>query len=201
MERYKITQSLLSAWQYMYKAGGDTESMNTFLSTLKREKEETTEAMQKGIDFENEVYQLAKDPHQSGSFRRGAVELAHILKGAQIQVKCQRGLELDGMNFLVYGILDGLKEGVIYDVKYKTKSFGSIDLPGAYFDSPQHPTYFYLVPEARRFSYLVSDGEDVYIENYTPEETRPIEELISQFKTFLYSTGLIATYKEFWAVK
>ena len=57
MERYLMTQSLLSSWLYTFNAPEEygEEAMNDFLSALNREKKETTEAMQNGIDFENLV--------------------------------------------------------------------------------------------------------------------------------------------------
>ena len=87
-----------------------------------------------------------------------------------------------------------------FDIKFKNKSFGSLDLPGNYLDSAQHPFYFYLVPEARRFLYLVSDGSDIYIEQYTPEESRDAYDVIAEFVDFLQSSNLMETYKEHWAL-
>lgn len=61
MERYLITQSLLSSWAYIFNAyeGYEEDAMESFLSTLRREPSEPTEAMLDGIDFENAVYRLA----------------------------------------------------------------------------------------------------------------------------------------------
>lgn len=177
--------------------------MASFLSTLRREPSETTEAMQNGIEFENAVYAEAsgqlRPPH--AKWERGIREVAAFLKGAQFQVRVQREIQIAGMTFLVYGILDALCAGTIYDVKFKNKSFGSLDLAGEYFDSPQHPFYFYLVPEARLFRYLVSDGQDIYIEQYTPDDTADAGELIAEFVEFLNVTGLMETYKHYWTAR
>ena len=105
------------------------------------------------------------------------------------------------MTFLVYGVLDALQAGIISDVKFKNKSFGSLDLAGEYFDSPQHPFYFFMVPEARLFRYLVSDGTDLYIEQYTPDETPDAGELIAEFVDFLNVSGHMETYKKYWAAR
>lgn len=205
MARYLITQSLLSAWGYVHSCyeGCEEDAMASFLSTLRREPSETTEAMQNGIEFENAVYAEAsgqlRPPH--AKWERGIREVAAFLKGAQFQVRVQREIQIAGMTFLVYGVLDALCAGTIYDVKFKNKSFGSLDLAGEYFDSPQHPFYFYLVPEAKLFRYLVSDGTDLYIEQYTPEETQSVESLITSFVDFLNSSGLMAEYKEHWRAK
>lgn len=202
MARYLITQSLLSAWNYVHSCyeGCEEDAMAAFLSTLRREETEQTEAMLNGIEFENAVYAEAsgqlRPPHPKWEY--GITTVAELMKGAQFQVRVQREIEVAGMTFLVYGILDGLRAGTIFDVKFKSKSFGSLDLAGDYFDSPQHPFYFYMVPEAREFLYLVSDGNDLYIERYTPEESVTAESLILEFLQFLEAANLLDVYKAHW---
>ena len=202
MARYLITQSLLSAWNYVHSCyeGCEEDAMASFLATLRREETEQTEAMLNGIEFENAVYAEASDqlrpPHPKWEY--GITTIAELMKGAQFQVRVQREIEVAGMTFLVYGILDGLRAGTIFDVKFKNKSFGSLDLAGDYFDSPQHPFYFYMVPEAREFLYLVSDGNDLYIERYTPEESVTAESLILEFLQFLEAANLLDVYKAHW---
>lgn len=202
MERYLITQSLLSAWAYTFDCyeGGEEDAMADFLATLNREKREPSEAMLNGIAFENAVY-----AHASGAARflpkgweNGVRQVAEIIQGAPVQVKAQKEITVDGMTFLVFGILDALKAGTIYDVKFVNKKFGGLELAGKYLDSAQHPAYFYLVPEATEFKYLVSDGEDIYIETYRREDTRPIGEIISQFVASLRDMGLFDLYREKW---
>lgn len=142
MERYLITQTLLSSWAYVFNCRDECaeDAMADFLRTLNREKTEPTEAMLDGIAFENEVYKaasgIARQPHEK--WERGIQAVATALRGAQTQVKAQRDMDAHGMKFLVYGILDGLRAGVIFDVKKKSKSFGSLDLAGDYLDSAQH---------------------------------------------------------------
>ena len=177
--------------------------MASFLSALRREPSEMNEAIENGIEFENEIYAMAsgqlRPPHPK--WERGICQIASLLAGAQFQVRVQREIKIDGMTFLVYGILDALQAGTIYDIKFKNRSFGSLDLAGDYLDSPQHPFYFYLVPEALRFRYLVSDGQDLYIEEYRPEDTKDAGELIREFIAFLKAADLLDTYKQFWAAR
>lgn len=202
MARFFITQSLLSAWNYVHTCyeGCEEDAMASFLSTLHREETEQTEAMLNGIEFENAVYAEAsgqvRPPHPK--WECGITTIASLMKGAQFQVRVQREIQVAGMTFLVYGILDGLRAGTIFDVKFKNKSFGSLDLAGGYFDSPQHPFYFYMVPEAHEFLYLVSDGNDLYIERYTPEESVKAESLILEFLQFLEASNLLDVYKAHW---
>lgn len=209
MARYLITQSLLSSWLYIYDCfdGYEDSAMDAFLHTLRREPEELDDEqrqrIQNGIEFENEVYSQAagecRAPHPK--WESGICEIADLLKGAQFQVKVYREIEVAGITFLVYGILDALREAVISDVKFKNKSFGSLDLAGDYLNSPQHPLYFYLVPEARLFRYLVSDGQDVYIEQYEPGDCPSAAELILQFVQFLTANNLLDTYLQNWQAR
>ena len=224
MERYLMTQSLLSSWLYTFNAPDDyeEEAFNDFLSTLKREPHETTEAMQNGIDFENLVTAIlngtptakqrdkvwGKDefkekivPVAEHKWYAGASKVADVLKGAQLQVKAMRNTFILGNNLLLYGILDGLKAGVIYDIKFLNKGMGGAELAGKYLESPQHPMYFEIVPAAYEFQYLVSDGTDLYIETYSREDTPPIDAEIENFFCWLDAAGYMPIYKEKWVAK
>lgn len=224
MARYLITQSLLSSWNYTFDCfeGYEDEAREEFMQTLRREKGEQSEAMLKGIVFENLCYSIANgsfhptteqsfpcNPNSGEPMERqvypfgyqGACKVAEFIKGAPVQVKAQREISVNGMDFLVYGILDALKAGTIYDVKFKNKSFGSLDLAGSYMDSPQHPAYFYIVPEASEFKYLVSDGSDIYTETYRREDTPFIGDIIGEFIDSLANWGLLDLYKEKWLTK
>lgn len=202
MPRYLITQSLLSAWNYMFDCyeGYEEEARESFLCTLNREKVEPTEAMMNGIEFENEVYAAAhnclRNPHPE--WENGIQKVAQIIENAPNQIKVSRHLTVNGCEILLFGILDALKAGTIYDVKFSNKGFGSIDCAGKYLNSPQHPAYLYMVPEAERFTYLLSDGEDVYTETYTRDIIVPIENTIADFLAWLSNNNLIETYKHKW---
>ena len=208
MPRYEITKSLIESWYYVQDCweGGEEDAMNAFMATLRGEKEELTEEqmqnIQNGFDFEKLVTDLAtgKSVPEDAKWYHAASEFAQLLKGAQFQVRIHKPITVRGIPFEIHGVLDALREGTIFDFKFKNKSFGSLDLPGSYLDSAQHPFYFYLVPEARRFLYLVSDGTDVYIEQYTPEDSRDAYDVIAEFVDFLQSAGLMDLYKEHWAV-
>lgn len=227
MPRYKITQSLISAWNYVHNCweGQEDAAMESFLTALRGEEEELTpeqmQNIQNGFDFEKLVTDIATgafhpqyvfdgmtDPETCEEtcreiypkWYRPAAEFGALLRGAQFQVRIRRPITVRGMEFEIHGVLDALKEGVIYDIKFKNKSFGSSDIAGDWLDSPQHPFYFYLVPEARKFLYLVSDGNDIYIEQYLPEETRKAADIISEFVDFLETAGLMDVYKANWKV-
>lgn len=208
---YLITQSLISAWAYMFDCfeGKEEEARAEFERVLRREKGKPTKAMQAGITFEEAVYaEAAALPHPPTKWEHGVKTVASIIRGAAVQVKLSRTIKVDGEKYLVYGILDALKAGIIYDVKFRTKSIcpesdalGNYDIYGKYLNSPQHPFYFYLVPEAQKFSYLVSDGEDIYIESYYPSECRSAKEIIHEFTHSIIELGYWDTYKEKWRAK
>lgn len=183
--------------------GGKDGAYQDFLRTLKREKGEPTEAMLNGIAFEHECYNVAAglDNISGSKWEPGIRAVAEIIKGAPTQIKAQRELTVDGVEYLVYGILDAMKAGVIYDVKFVNKSFGSADLVGKYLDSAQHAAYLYIVPEARRFEYLVSDGKDLYVEGYDREDVPHIGGIIREFKRSVENMGLGEIYKETWVAK
>ena len=231
MASYLITQSLLSSWLYIFNCyeGCEDDAIEAFLRQLRREPEDLNEEQQKNIqngrDFEALVTDIAtgrfvpefetdgttnKSSYGDGELMgyekypkwfRAASEIASLLKGAQFQVRAKREITVEGFTFLVYGILDALCAGTIYDIKFKNKSFSSIDLAGSYLESPQHPLYFYIVPEARQFRYLVSDGQDIYIEQYEPEDCIRADELILQFIQFLKANDLLDTYLQNWQAR
>lgn len=202
--RTLITQSLLSSWLYTFNCteGYEEEANDDFLRTLRREPGEQTDAMRDGIMFEKGVYALAGDPKSMAAlpaWKEASSKIADIIRGGQIQVKVQRDIAIDGDDYLLYGVLDAMKAGIIYDVKFSSKGFGAAELAGKYLESPQHPAYMYCVPEALAFKYLVSDGNELYIETYTRKTTPDIGGIIHNFRNDLRARGLDDIYTEKWA--
>lgn len=203
MARYLMTHSLLSAWQYAMSedpyadATTEKDPMEDFMKVLRREPREATEAMQNGLDFEALCYRLARGINETTNkddkWYDAACQIADVIRGGTIQYKAKTDLRVSGTNILLFGVLDVLKAGTIYDVKF-SKGYDR----GKYFDSTQHPAYFQLIPEARKFTYLVSNGSAVYTETYRREETRSIEPVISDFLLWLQGSRLMDTYKERW---
>lgn len=199
MTRYLLTHSLLSAWLYAMKenpyadATNEQDPMEDFLRTLRREPSEPNEAMQRGIDFEAMVTDLVADKYVSGAWYPCAKEVADIVRGGVLQLVAQKTVVIDGCPLLLYGRLDALKGGTIYDIKFS----GSYDV-GKYLTSSQHPMYFELVPEARQFEYLISNGSSVWRETYTRDETQSVIWLAADFLRWLRATGNYETYQEKW---
>ena len=202
-----ITQSLLSSWLYTYNCaeGYEEDADADFLRTLRREPmEEPSEAITNGIAFENGVYALVKNPNDITvypAWKQASSRIADIIRGGQIQVKVQRDIEVDGELYLLYGICDAVKAGIIYDVKYSSKGFGSAEMAGKYLESPQHPAYLYCLPDALKFVYLCSDGNELYTEAYTRRQTPFIGDTIRNFRREIRLRGLEEIYLEKWGAK
>lgn len=198
---YLITHSLLSSWLCAMK-DNPYEDMTTerdnyaeFLKSLRREPTETTEAMQNGIDFEDLVTAIIdQDYDESHKWVEAASKVANIVRGGKLQYKAKKPVEVSGEKFLLYGRLDALKAGEVMDIKF-SKSYDR----GKYITSTQHPTYLELIPEAEKFTYVISNGNDVWTETYRREETPSIFPIIEDFVAYLKSSGLWEVYTQHWA--
>lgn len=190
--KYHLTQSLLSDFQRVFTAEDGYEA---FLKSLYRQKKPMTEAMADGIEFEHCVNSVLDGAHipENHKWYKPVVELAEYLEGSQKQVTIKRDIIVNEACFELYGVLDFLRSGIIYDTKFSKHYYLN-----KYLLSPQHPMYFYLVPEAREFQYLISDGKFIYKEIYRPYETTPIEVTISQFMVFLDRNHLLEPYVSLW---
>lgn len=205
MARCLITHSLLSSWLYAISADPyedattERDRYAEFLDVLNRVPSPVTEAMQNGMDFEDLVTVTAEHgsiPYGYGNEKwyDAAAKVAGIVRGGQFQFKAKKPVSVRGTEFLLYGRLDVLKAGIIYDIKF-SKGYER----GKYFGSTQHPMYMELIPEAQEFTYLVSNGSDVWTETYSREETRSILPVIADFSEWLRSAGLFPVYEEKWA--
>lgn len=190
-----MTQSLLSAWKWQYKAFDPEAAHLDFMRVLRREKGRPNQAMLDGIRFENMVtaYCHGEEPPAEHEWLDGIHGVGNLVKGCQFQVPAYRDMTVDGIPFLLYGRLDGLRAGTIFDLKF-SRGYSV----GKYVDSPQHPMYFACVPEAKRFDYVVYTGRDVCVETYFPGEVVPIEAIIRDFVRYLESAGLDRLYCEKW---
>ena len=221
---YLMTHSLLSSWlrsmkDNPYEEGDDPEketALEEFMHVLRREKTPTTPAMQNGIDFEDlvtailtgkekanyhttskdgtqtlKVYDVAEHP-----WHEAASKVANIVAGSQLQYVARKTKVIDGMEFLLYGRLDALKEGRVFDIKFS----GSYER-GKFWDSTQHPMYYSLIPEMVNFTYVISNGYDVWTEMYWWDEIPRIEPIIVDFLRWLREMNLMETYKEYWGAK
>ena len=166
MTKYLITPTLLNSFQYYiqdeYKSPADSRA--DFLKTLSRERFEPNEAMQKGIDFENEIKTIADKfielKIEDYEAKSNLFKIADIVKGGLWQQTCKKDLTIGNQEFLLYGKCDVVKRNTIYDIKY-TSNYEV----GKFLDSAQHLIYLYCL-DLPKFQYLVSDGEEYWVEDY-----------------------------------
>lgn len=192
MTRVRITQSLLSAWEWSFKKDDGYED---FLRTLNREKKQPTAAMRDGIRFENVLNSVLNgeqipDDHE---WKFPITEMARELDGSQQQVSIFKDIYVDGQPILLHGVLDYLHAGHIYDCKFsKTYHLNK------YLTSPQTPMYLALVPEAMDFTYIISDGKWVYRERYPRDIVPPIELEIREFLKYCKQHELFEVLVQKW---
>lgn len=158
---FLITASLYNAYRYYAEnpissvsAENDKQAYDDFLRVLRKEPTPTTDAIQKGIDFENDIFNMTNRGIKSED--ACVCEIANIVKGGLWQQIVQKRVG----DYLLYGKADVIKERKIYDIKRT----GSYDI-GKYKDSIQHLLYMECTP-IEDFDYLIGDGKAVYIESY-----------------------------------
>lgn len=193
MAKYYITPTLLNSWQYNINKG----TLENFIKVLNKEQFEITENIQKGFEYEAYMQENYKE----------------TLNGAyQVKVSKEYG------DYLLYGIIDCLKGGIIYDYKY-TANYEV----GKFFNNHQTLMYLEMVPEAKKMIYLITNkfdkGEypdiefkstekvvyevgEIFKEEYTKDlfpET--IESVLHKFIEWLKAYNLYDLYTEKWKCK
>ena len=199
---FKITHSLLDAWEHACGEYSTPESLESFKKTLRKEQTPKTDAMLRGTQFEADVtFYAAHDQFQQPVETYTAYEQKAIrafgdkLRGAVPQVGATKELRVMAMDFRLVGVADFVKAGVIYDTKRVMRYEY-----GKYFNSTQHPMYFELFPEAREFTYLIFNGQDALEETYRRSDTIPAELAIGRFIRDMRGIGELETYKKYWRV-
>lgn len=199
MKRYRITPSLINALTYVWDLKTSEEKFEEatknalldFISTLKKEPKETSEAQQIGLDFEARCYR--------GEVSEDTQEIISLLQGGAYQVRLEKEIVVEGITFNLVGILDYLKGNTIYDIK-KSASGSYTQLK--YLHSSQHSAYFYLEPNASRFIYLYNDRHgETFKEQYLRCETPHIKTYISSFISCLKALNLWEVYLHYWEEK
>ena len=193
MAKYYITPTLLNSWQYNIKNG----TLEDFIKVLNKEEFEPTESIQKGFEFEKYMQEYCLET-KNGAF--------------QVKVSKEYG------DYLLYGIIDCLKGGIIYDYKY-TKNYEV----GKFLNNYQTLMYLEMVPEARKIVYLITnkfekienpnanfddvdslDYEvgDLFREEYTKDLfSETIDSILHKFESWLKAYNLFEIYAEKWKCK
>jgi hypothetical protein len=176
MANYLITPTLLNSFSYYMSEYG---KRGDFMKTLSRERFESTEAMLKGIRFEESVRSLCEG--LSDNEDRIIAEIAAIVSAGVWQATVQKPLKIDDTEYLLYGKCDVIKQNFIYDIKF-TSNYEV----GKFQDSIQHQIYMYCTG-LTDFAYLVSNGKEFWIEDY--KASKDIENVIKsrilEFRDYL----------------
>ena len=195
MAKYYITPTLLNSWQYNIKNG----TLEDFIKVLNKEEFEPSESILKGFEYEKYMQENYEE----------------TLNGVyQVKVSKEYG------DYLLYGIIDCLKGGIIYDYKY-TKNYEV----GKFFNNHQTLMYLEMVPEAKKMVYLITNkfnkemplsaplnyeycGEYEYVvgeifrEEYTKDMfPETIDSILHKFETWLKEYNLFDLYSEKWKCK
>ena len=193
MAKYYITPTLLNSWQYNIKNG----TLEDFIKVLNKEEFEPSESILKGFEYEKYMQENFEE----------------TLGGAyQVKVSKEYG------DYLLYGIIDCLKGGIIYDYKY-TKNYEV----GKFFNNHQTLMYLEMVPEAKKMVYLItnkfdetkySDANlkdiekteyavgDIFREEYTKDMfPETIDSILHKFEEWLKQYNLFDLYTEKWKCK
>ena len=192
MAKYYITPTLLNSWSYCIKNG----TLEDFIKVLNKEYFEDTESIIKGKAFEKYMQNCYEE----------------TLGGAyQVKVSKEYG------DYLLYGIIDCLKGGIIYDYKY-TKNYEV----GKFFNNHQTLMYLEMVPEASKMVYLITNKfdktvyeedyfqdieieyeiGDIFREEYTKDMfPETIDSVLHKFEQWLKAYNLFDLYAEKWKCK
>lgn len=189
MKKYLITPSLLNSWKYAISLENDFGNLEDFKKVLSREPMETSEAIETGFKYEDFMIKNY-DSTKNGCY----------------QVKLYKDIETNTGNYVLYGRLDCLKAGRIYDYKYT----GSYDV-GKFYDNYQTAVYFELCDEANEFEYLICnnyndnktlDELNIYHEIYRREDLKvDIKQEIDNFINWLKTNELYSLFCEKWESK
>lgn len=190
-----ITPSLYSSVMYWKKREeGDKQEL---LDLLDHKPPETTEVMQAGIDFEDEVQRVCASCGTYRSADEVANEVADIVQGCLWQVPIRTEVVVDGKPLVIIGRMDCLKRDWIYDIKRVLRYE-----QGKYYPSIQHLAYM-KATGLNKFKYLVKCGNSLYTEQY--QGGYLAEQLLQQRATdfihWLKSISLYDRYAEHWEVK
>lgn len=193
MAKYYITPTLLNSWQYNVKNG----TLEDFIKVLNKEEFEPTESILKGFEYEKYMQENFEE----------------TLNGAyQVKVSKEYG------DYLLYGIVDCLKGGIIYDYKY-TKNYEV----GKFFNNHQTLMYLEMVPEAKKMVYLITNKfdktdypdlnfkdisnieyevGDIFREEYTKDMfPETMDSILHKFEEWLKQYNLFDLYVEKWKCK
>lgn len=222
MSKFLITPSLYnsflyyamtdfnSIWEDPEKAAeAERNAYQDWLDCLNKVKKPTTEVQQRGINFENAVYELTQgieriEDINAEATAHGVTELpasnllddAEYATAQEIAEKVKGGLwqevlTKDVGDYLLYGKSDVIRRDTIFDIK-RVNSYEV----GKYQKSIQHSIYMEC-SEIEHFEYLISNGKTVYSEYYHKEPNN-LDRLIGKIDNMVnFIAGTPEFYRPF----
>lgn len=161
---YRLSASLLDSFDYFLSIEDEEQSRqkrDELIAYLRGEKT-TSEAMQKGLDFEQAVMLCAMghEPDvKDERYKSCVIEIARQVRGSVYQYHVERRFD----NVILHGYMDFLNRNRVDDLK-TTSSYEV----GKYRNRSQHRIYLYcLQPEKIvDFRYIITDFRNIYYEDY-----------------------------------
>ncbi|MEN9386422.1 MAG: hypothetical protein RLZZ185_1163 [Bacteroidota bacterium] len=180
--QYRLYPTLLNSFslylqQARDKAGKIIVDEIEMIERINRVKKPSTQAQQKGMDFERAVI-LGEDEEL---FEEGIIDKARALLPEKY--KTQYYVESRYKNALIYGYVDGVGEEVAFDLKstsyYESGRFAS-----------NHQNLYLLGLQKlgiEQLDYVITDFKEVYKETYflNQYDFSPLYAQIEQFQSFL----------------
>lgn len=193
-----ITTSILNSWRYLFTVDEQwyDGSFEDFKRALRREPWEGNQYTKAGLDFED----LAMEGKVPG--------ISEIIENGSFQYRATKDKVVDGQEFLMYGRIDVLKNGEIIDIKLKN-NISKYNV-GEYLEGVQHHFYMEMIPEAKRFRYLIGNKNSkakiaetgleytIREESIEREECVDMSSVIRQFINWLKANDLYDVYVEHW---
>ncbi len=161
-----ITPSLFGAIDWYTKApsGWKERAYDSLYGTLARKYGPPAAAALRGIKFEDTIYktlETRKELHDLTDIKCSAkfMEFLVACLGGMFQVKSKSFIEVDGVEYCLYGKIDVLYPHMILDIK--TTSKWNQFSEDKYLGSMQHIIYLYN-QNMEHFRYMIAvfDGED-----------------------------------------
>jgi hypothetical protein len=179
---YRLYPTLLNSYTLYLNQSRDSNGKIIvdeieLIERINRVRKPTTNAQQKGIDFEKAVTL----GHNEEAFAEGIIDKAREILPAKY--KTQYYLESRYKNSIIYGYVDGVGENVAFDLK--STSFYE---PGRFLKNHQN---LYLLGLQKigivQLDYVVTDFKNVFVESYnlTNYDFNPLYEQIESFTKFL----------------
>ncbi|SEP80940.1 hypothetical protein SAMN04487977_101491 [Treponema bryantii] len=225
--KYLITSSLLDSYDWLISCPKDWKdrAVQEFIAMIKREERPTSEACQRGIDFENLVCQncnnlndeqfkmYARQWYEARGVKGYDVDIA-VYPTLKIAQKCRNGqqqvpvmkdVQFGDKEFHLFGYADIMFPNKIIDIKTTGKYKGGYH----YVKRSQHYMYS-LCTGINTFEYLVADYKEsriprdvheVEFEMRQEENLWVLEKRIKDVMNYLEKSGLYKDYVEIFTAK